>query len=121
MERMSAAEYQEYLQTGRLPGRPKKSKYHNVRTERDGKTYASKREADRHSALKLLQQARAIALFFEQVPFPLPGGITYIADFVVLHMDGSYTVEDAKGKRTDVYIIKKKLMQETYGIEIEEV
>lgn len=120
-EHITAAEYQEYLKTGRLPGKPKRSKYRNVKTERDGKVYASKREADRHTELQLLQQAREIAFFLEQVPFRLPGGIVYLADFVVLHLDGSYTVEDAKGFRTDVYKIKKKLMKETFQIEVREV
>ena len=120
-EHITAAEYREYLRTGKLPGSPKKSKYKNNRTERDGKVYASKREAERHTELKLLQQARAIALFFEQVPFHLPGGLVYIPDFVVLHLDGSYIVEDAKGFQTDVYKIKKKLMKETFQIEVREV
>ena len=43
-----------------------------------------------------------------------------IADFVY-YRRGIWVVEDAKGDRTDVYIIKRKLMLEKYGIEIEEV
>lgn len=121
-DHISAADYREYLRTGKLPGQPGRgSKYKNKKSERDGRVYDSKREADRHSELKILQQAREIAHFFEQVAFELPGGVRYVADFVILHLDGSYTVEDAKGFRTDVYIMKKKLMRETYGIEIEEV
>lgn len=120
-QHLTAAEYREYLKTGKLPGSRKTSKYRNVRTERDGKTYASKREADRHSALTLLSRAREIASFLEQVKLGLPGGVTYVADFVVLYPNGRYVVEDAKGVKTDVYKIKKKLMKETYNIEVIEV
>ena len=41
---------------------------------------------------------------------------SYIADFC-----GETVVEDAKGYRTEVYKIKKKLMLERYGIQIREV
>ncbi len=44
-----------------------------------------------------------------------------MADFVVLYPNGRYVVEDAKGVKTDVYKIKKKLMKETYNIEVIEV
>ena len=48
------------------------------------------------------------------------GGNVYIADFVVLCPDGHYTVEDTKGKRTDTYIMKRKLFREKYGFDIVE-
>jgi len=121
-DRMTAAEYQEYCRTGRLPGdKPARSKYKNRKTSLDGTVYASKREADRAATLKLMVQAREVISFFEQVPFSLPGNREYLADFVVLWPDSTWTVEDAKGVRTDVYKIKRDLMLETYGIEIVEV
>ena len=44
----------------------------------------------------------------------------YIADFV--YSDEGFTVvEDAKGMRTDVYKIKKKLMLQVHGIRVQEV
>lgn len=46
--------------------------------------------------------------------------ITYKADFVY-EQNGKVIVEDAKGFRTEVYKIKKKLMRWKYGIEIMEV
>ena len=116
---MTASEYQEYIKTGKLPGEdtPRKSKYNAKRTN----GYASKREADRAAELQLMVRAGEIALVLEQVPFPLPGGIKYVADFVRLNMDGTWTVEDAKGVRTDVYKLKAKLFFEQYGREIMEV
>jgi hypothetical protein len=121
-DRMSAAEYQEYCRTGRLPGdKPARSKYGNKKTSVDGTVYASKREADRAATLKLMVQAKQVITFFEQVPFKLPGNREYLADFVVLWPDFTWSVEDAKGVRTDVYKIKRDLMHDTYGIVIVEV
>ena len=103
---------------------PKRAKYGNVKTEQDGKVYDSKREAARAGELKLLQKAGKIVAYAEQVAFLLPGDVRYIADFVIMEMDGTYTVEDVKSAATrldKVYRIKKKLMRQTHGIEIREV
>ena len=47
--------------------------------------------------------------------------VKYIADFVYTDKSGRLVVEDAKGVRTDVYVIKRKLMRQVHGIEIIEV
>ena len=123
-DRMTAAEYQEYVRSGRMPERimkQKKSKYHNQKTVIDGKKFDSKKEGSRYAELRLLERAKEVTRFFEQVPFQLTAGINYIADFVVLWADGHYTVEDVKGVRTDVYIMKKKLFGEKYGFDIVEL
>lgn len=98
----------------------KRAKYGNRKTEVDGKTYDSAREAKRHGELALLQKAGEIYGWAEQVTFLLPGGVKYRADFVILNKDGTWTVEDTKGVRTKDYLIKKKLMA-SMGIEIKEV
>jgi hypothetical protein len=50
---------------------------------------------------------------------------SYIADFVYQEKESNgeshIVVEDAKGVRTDVYKLKKKLMRWVHGIEIQEV
>ena len=46
---------------------------------------------------------------------------TYIADFVYPDDEGTIHVVDAKGHRTDVYRIKKKLMLKVHGIRLEEI
>lgn len=95
-------------------------KYHNVRTEADGHIFDSQHEAVRYGELKLMYQAREIASLMIQVPFPLSGGISYIADFVYYDIRRKrFVVEDAKGVKTKEYVMKKKLMREI-GIEIEE-
>lgn len=45
----------------------------------------------------------------------------YVADFVITEAGGKTRVVDAKGMRTDVYRIKKKLMLMIHKIRIEEV
>ena len=99
---------------------PKRGKYGNVKTEQDGKVYDSKREAARAGELKLLQKAGKIIAFAEQVTFLLPGDVRYIADFVIMEPDGTYTVEDSKGCRTAAYVHKRRLMKQTHGITIRE-
>ena len=51
---------------------------------------------------------------------PIQRAITYKADFSYMQ-DGELKVLDAKGVKTDVYKLKKKLMLALLGIEIEEV
>lgn len=46
---------------------------------------------------------------------------SYVADFVYYRSNGELVVEDAKGVRTEGYIIKRKLMLQVYGIKISEV
>jgi len=46
---------------------------------------------------------------------------TYVADFVYTDRDGTVHVVDAKGWRTEVYRLKKKLMLMVHGIRIEEM
>lgn len=108
------------------------TKYGNKKIQYDGKTFDSKKEAERYWVLKMLEDAGDISDLRTQVPFELipsqrgedgkviERAITYIADFTYWQ-DGRFVVEDAKGFRTEVYKIKKKLMLHTHGIRIKEV
>jgi hypothetical protein len=118
------------------------SKYHAVRYTVDGNVFDSKKEARRYYELLTLERAGVISDLQRQVKYVLipaqrepdiigprggrrPGKLlerecAYIADFVYLE-GGKTVVEDAKGMRTEVYKIKKKLMLERYGIRIREV
>lgn len=98
----------------------KPSKYRNKRTEANGRVYDSAREAKRATELRLLVQSGEAAALFEQVPFHLPGGIVYKADFVILQWDGTFTIEDSKGVLTKEYRLKKRLMA-AQGLTITEV
>ncbi|MFR5079104.1 MAG: DUF1064 domain-containing protein [[Clostridium] innocuum] len=46
--------------------------------------------------------------------------IRYIADFTYNDRNGQLIVEDAKGVKTPVYRLKRRLMAELKGIEIKE-
>ena len=109
------------------------SKYQNRRTEIDGITFASKHEATRYVELKYMERAGIIKNLQLQRAFTLIGAqkdadgkvierpVKYVADFVYEDAKGKTVVEDAKGLKTDVYKIKRKMMLFIYGIRIVEV
>ena len=107
------------------------SKYNNAKYN----GYDSKKEAKRAAELKLLEKAGVISNLQEQVVYELipaqyrivngkkkciERAMKYIADFQYVE-NGNTVVEDAKGFRTDVYRIKKKLMLYFHDIQIKEV
>lgn len=89
------------------------SKYHAKRTEVDGITFASRKEALRYCELKIAEKAGFIRNLELQPKFPLlVNGKkigTYIADFSYIE-NGNCITEDVKGIKTPVYRIKKKLV-----------
>lgn len=101
-----------------------RSKYHNRKTEIDGFVFDSKKEATRYSELKFMETAGEIKDLTLQPKFPcfVEGKLicTYIADFQYYDVEGRH-VEDAKGFKTDVYRLKKKLVEALYNVTIEEV
>lgn len=127
------------------------SKYHNkrVRTS-DGCIHDSKKEAIRWNQLKLMEKAGLITDLKRQEKFlliptqreestelykrgerkgkPKKAGkviekeVVYIADFVYFdNVTEKRVVEDVKGLRTPVYILKRKLMLFVHGIRIKEI
>ena len=109
------------------------NKYGNRKTEADGMLFDSQKEARRYQELRFLTRAGLISDLQLQVPFELipaqkkngkviERACKYVADFVYYDKQIEETVvEDAKGCRTDVYKIKKKLMLQKYGIVVKEV
>lgn len=109
------------------------NKYGNKMTEIDGIKFASQHEAYRYVELKYMERAGLIKDLQLQRVFTLIGEqrdekgkviehpCKYIADFAYKDKTGKLIVEDAKGVRTDVYKIKRKLMLSIYGIRIAEV
>ena len=101
----------------------KESKYSN---ERAGK-YQSKYEAGVAQNLDVLYRGGEINDLQEQIPFTLVEGkgkirpIKYIADFVYFDLAGVRHVCDAKGCKTPVYRLKRKLMFLLHGITVEEL
>jgi hypothetical protein len=98
-----------------------KHKYHNKPTEVDGFKFQSKKEAKRYEELRDMRELGEVLWFMRQPPFDLPAGVKYRADFLVFWKDGSYTVEDVKGFKTDIYILKKKLVEAAYPFKLIEI
>lgn len=126
----------------------KKNKYHAQKIEADGQVFDSKAELRRWQELKLLEASGDICNLQRQVEYilipeqrePAVGKkkgkllerkCSYIADFVYTIRDksdlfyGQTIVEDVKGCRKgaayDLFVVKRKLMLERYGIQIREV
>jgi hypothetical protein len=110
--------------------RKKLNKFGAIKCEQDGYKFDSKAERKRYNELKLLKMAGEITGFAMQVPFiyEYEGEkiFKYISDFVVIHLDGSRTVEDVKGfdRKTGKFIttplfnLKKKLIEAQHKIVI---
>ena len=94
------------------------NKYNAKRTQVDGWWFDSKLEAARYDELKTLRRAGELLWFLCQVPFRLPGGIIYRADFLNVWRE-RVTVEDCKGAMTRTSLNKIKQVEEIYGIKIE--
>lgn len=109
----------------------KKPKYGNRKKMIDGIEFASTKEALRYQDLVLMQKAGTIRELRRQVPFPIYiKGVKicdWLADFVYdirwgppKEPDWRRQVEDTKGMRTDVYKLKKKMVEAEYGFRIKE-
>lgn len=94
------------------------SKYRNVKTEIDGITFHSKREAKYYTDLKLMERAGEIRQLELQPKFPcvIAGKkvCDYIADFQFREKDGRLRVVDVKGMKTAVFNMKRKLVEALY-------
>jgi hypothetical protein len=98
------------------------SKYSNQWTA----GYASKKEADYAMRFQALARGGEISDYHEQLPITIVPGkgkirpVIYIADFVYTDDEGIHYC-DAKGFKTPVYLLKKRLLLLLHGIEIEEL
>ena len=102
----------------------RRNKYGNQPTEVNEKKFDSKHEAEVYEELRLECLADEHVGLGCQVAFYLPGGVKYVADFVTLEDDGTFTVYDAKSEATrkdKTYRLKKRQMKKCLGIEIREV
>lgn len=109
-----------------LPVLPKKTnKYNAKRTVYNGREYASGKEAKRASELWPMLWAGTITALREQVNFPVEINgkhiMNYRADFLYLlpqNLEAGTQIEDAKGYRTPMYKLKKKMVENYYGCTI---
>ena len=102
-------------------------KYNNTKIRVDGRLFDSKAEAARWQELQLLERAGEITELERQVEYELipkqkgERAVKYIADFRYVDNEGKTVVEDTKGVKTPVWIIKRKLMLRVHGIRVREV
>lgn len=106
------------------------SKWRNVRVPHQDHWHDSIKERARCFTLQILEQRGEIRQLRRQVTHELRvNGVkvcAYRSDFEYdeLASDDPWlwrpVVEDVKGKRTDEYVIKRKLMLACYGIDIRE-
>lgn len=127
MNKMTAKQYREYVVK-----KEKRSKYNNRKTQIDGITFDSEKEALRYAELKMLEKAGKITELERQKRFELQPAfyyqghkqraIFYVCDFFYRQGD-KYIIEDVKSpitKNNAVYKLKKKMMLYR-GYEIKEI
>uniref|UniRef100_A0A6H1ZLG8 DUF1064 domain-containing protein n=1 Tax=viral metagenome TaxID=1070528 RepID=A0A6H1ZLG8_9ZZZZ len=94
-------------------------KFNAVRTELDGIKFDSKKEAQYYIELKMKVRAGIVLFYLRQVPLHLPGNAKYVVDFLEFHTDGTVHFTDVKGMLTKDFILKKKIVEALYPVEIE--
>lgn len=127
MIRMTSKQYNEYIAK-----KEKRSKYNNKKTQIDGITFDSEKEALRYAELKMLEKSGVITDLERQKKFELQPAfyyqghkqrpIYYVCDFFYRQGD-KYIIEDVKSpvtKNNAVYKLKKKMMLYR-GYEIKEI
>lgn len=84
--------------------------------------FDSMAEYERFCELARLELLGEISDLQRQVPYPVDVNnihvCTWIADFVYLTREGRRVVEDLKGHQTDVFKLKRKLVEAYYGFRI---
>jgi len=101
------------------------SKYRNDKVTVDDITFDSIKEANFYLELKMRVKAKDIKSFELQPKFLLQDSfvkngekirkITYIADFLIYHINGEKTVVDVKGYETQAFKLKRKLFEAKYS------
>lgn len=103
------------------PSPARGSKYGNKLVEHEGELFHSVGEFRRFIELQNEQRAGLIKNLQRQVEFPCAvAGVvvcSYFADFVYTRA-GREVVEDFKGYRTEIYRLKKKMVEAAYNIKI---
>jgi hypothetical protein len=106
------------------------SKYRNKKVVIDGIKFDSAKEGVRYTELKILLKAGLITDLELQPVFEIQPSykrlgktiraIKYLADFRYIE-NGKTVVEDVKGFKTDIYKLKKKLVEYKYDVIINEI
>lgn len=107
-----------------IPKVAPETKFNNQKTDVDGIRFDSRKEAKYYEDLLWLQRTGTVKSIELQPEFVLQPGyeregkkirpIIYRADFKVTEADGHIYYVDTKGMRTQVYLLKKKMLLYKY-------
>ena len=124
--RLSVSQYRELAQSipifRALTEKPRK--YRNTPTiyksiQGFERRYDSKKEATHAAHLDHLIKCGPVSWWLPQVSIPLPGGVIYRADFLVMWRASGPSFVDVKGRDTQASINKRKQVKALYGITVE--
>lgn len=108
----------------------RRNKYGARKVIVDGETFDSQREYKRWTDLRLLQERCEIFNLERQVKYVLApsvkftgekkakAALRYFADFRYVDINGETVVEDAKGRETEAFRIKRHLMKSVHNIDV---
>lgn len=97
-----------------------RSKYNAQAIEFEGITYHSKAELAFELHLRFLKTMGRVIWWTRQVPFYLPGGKRYLADYLVRMVKGNpIRIIDVKGADTKVSILKRSVIQGLTDVRVE--
>lgn len=105
---------------GKSLKQPRRNKYGAEPTIVDGIRFHSKKEARYYGQLLLARKAGDLLFFLRQVPFHLPGAVTYRCDFLEFWKSGEVRFVDVKGFSTQTYKLKRRQVEALYPIKIVE-
>lgn len=101
------------------------NKYGSTSHEYAGRVYHSKAEAGYAKDLDLLVVAGEVRDWTPQYKIDLNANgkhiCTYIPDFLVTLPDGSQELHEVKGYATEIYRLKRKILEATYLMEHPEI
>ena len=102
-------------------------KYRNqAALSKDGQLFGSRAELGFYLYLQWLQRIGEVVWFTRQVPFYLPAADApgsrakrYLCDFLVVMRDGRTRIVDVKGFATDVFKLKRSVVEGKFNLKIE--
>lgn len=110
-----------YAKMARKTTPKERGKFNNNRPKYNYLSFDSTLELDLYKELEEGVKNGVVSHFFWQTPVRLPGGKKYVLDALVFFNDNHVEYLDAKGMMTELYKLKKALVEEIYPFKITEV
>jgi hypothetical protein len=113
-----AALVRQFADTAEGPAKKRRGKYNAKRTQVRHCWFDSAGEAKAFGRVELMHRVGEVAWYVLQPQFVLPACI-YKADFLLVMRGGAVRVIDFKGMDTKLSRLKRKQVQEIYGVSVE--